>query len=100
MNHSTEYFVPNHDPILGIRDKNIDSSIDHGNWQSKAIVADSPDGPLYIYIAQGEILKLRRKVYCATGYSLDSKRISWRHPFLTPDEAISWIRRHFNTQPA
>lgn len=95
MNHSTEYLVPNHDPILGVHDTNIASSISHDNWHNKAIVAGSPDDPLYVYIAPGEILRLRRKVYCATGYALNSQRIVWRHPFLTPDEAIAWINRHF-----
>ncbi len=98
MSYSTEYFVPNHDPILGIHHKNIAPGIDGDNWQRKAIVADSPEGPMYVYIVPGQIRKLCRKVYCATGYSLDNKQVSWRHPFLTPEEAISWIDRHFNKE--
>ena len=100
MNHSTEYFVPCHDPILGIREENIAPAITDANWRRKAIIADFDGGKVYVYIAQGEIRKLNRKIYCATGYSLQQKDICWRHQFLTPEEAISWIGRHFHNRAA
>ena len=95
MNHSTEYFVPSHDPILGIHEKNIASTLTMDNWRRKAIVANFDGSDVYIYIAQGEIRKLNRKIFCVTGYSLKQETVCWRHQFLTPEEAVSWVNRHF-----
>lgn len=100
MNHSTDYFVPSHDPILGIREENIAAAINEENWRRKAIVTNFDGDKVYVYIAQGEIRKLNRKVYCVTGYSLKQQATCWRHQFLTPTEAISWISRHFQSQAA
>lgn len=100
MNHSTEYFVPNHDPILGIRDTNIAPSITLDNWQRKAIVIPHENDDIYVYVVTGEIAKLNRKVYCATGFSLKTNKPLWSHPFLSPEEAVSWISRHFQQQGA
>ncbi|MGS2724685.1 hypothetical protein ACVBEJ_13165 [Porticoccus sp. GXU_MW_L64] len=89
--YSTEYLVLPQDPILGIREQHISPAIDIHNWRHKGFVVQQEDEKLYVYIAQGEVTKLNRKVFCPTGYSPGRKRILWRHQFATPEEAVSWV---------
>ena len=100
MKHSTEYFVPCHDPILGIDKKNIAPTLTIENWRRKAIVANFEGNDIYIYVVQGGIRKLNRKIFCVTGYSLSQQTVCWRHQFLTPEEAVSWVNRHFTQKTA
>ncbi|MCV6605151.1 MAG: hypothetical protein OIF34_07585, partial [Porticoccaceae bacterium] len=58
--YSTEYFVPPHDPILGIYDRHIAPAITLENWHHKAIISGQKNNPTYIYIARGEITRLNR----------------------------------------
>ncbi|MDM3871724.1 hypothetical protein QSV34_10220 [Porticoccus sp. W117] len=92
--HSTEYFVPPQDPILGIQDSHIAPNITLKNWHNKATVVQGENGPLYIYVCPGEVTRLNRKVFSVAAYSLDKKAIAWRQQFSTPEAAVNWVSQY------
>ena len=93
MNKLIEHFVPAHDPILGIKAANVAASLDSSNWQSKAIMLNTGDASLYIFLNQARCTRERKSFYCVNTFDVDNGAMLSMQLFPTPEEAFTCVNQ-------
>jgi hypothetical protein len=90
MNEIVDYFVPAHDPILGIKPVNVVTALDTENWQTRAITFQIAWSQLYVYLSRATNARLRKRYYCVNVYDIGKHEIRSKRLFLTLEEALGF----------
>lgn len=90
MNEIVDYFVPAHDPILGIKPVNVVTSLDTDNWKSRAVTFQIAWSQLYVYLSRATNTRLRKRYYCVNVYDIGKRDIRSKRLFLTLSEALDF----------
>lgn len=93
MNSIIDYFVPAHDPLLGIKTTNLVACLDAENWQSKALSKGPGHSRYYIYLCQATCARERKRYYCVNTYSIECAVTVSQRLFLTLSEALAFANQ-------
>ncbi len=91
MNHFIDYFVPPHDPILGIHPSNLADYLHLGNWQSKAISLEKGKASLYVYLCKAVSPRKHKHYFSVNVYDVGTKATLSRKLFSTPEAALGYV---------
>ncbi|WP_432474517.1 hypothetical protein [Amphritea sp. HPY] len=90
MNEIVDYFVPSHDPILGIKPVNVVTVLNTENWQSRAVTFQLAWSQLYVYLSRATNTRLRKRYYCVNVYDTGKCETHSKRLFLTLAEALDF----------
>ncbi|MEH6578664.1 MAG: hypothetical protein V7731_16500 [Amphritea sp.] len=93
MNNIVDYFVPVHDPILGIKAANVAQSLDIHNWQSKAVTVERARSRHYVYLSQATSARERKRYYCVNTYDIDKRATLSQTLFPSICEALAFANQ-------
>jgi len=91
MSHFIDYFVPPHDPILGIKPGNLADHLHLDNWQSKAITLKKGKASLYVYLCKAVSPKRHKHYFSVNVYDVNTRATLSRRLFTTPEEALGYV---------
>lgn len=91
MNNIVDYFVPQQDPILGIRSSNVVERLNMDNWHSKAITQKTAGSVHYIYLSYAKKISGRKRYYCVHTYDVDKCKALSKTLFQSVAQALAFV---------